>query len=416
MLALGHESRLFVGTSLTRDPTIVPFSPPTDLLSRLRRRARAFHARRALTRHGKVFHSAVDETFTDGRSVNGGDPLSQLPAADIVNAHNLVPLVDEMAFLAAVPRRCPVVRTLHDMNAFTGGCHYDAGCGRHEERCGDCPQLPDPGAADLSHRIWRRKRAALRRVPPGRLHFVTPSRWLADELRRSSLLGAFPVTVIPNAVDTTLFRPVARTAAREFLRIQPDAVVVLFVAEPVTRRVKGFAMLTAALQAISHPRLLLLSAGTGMPPAEAPCQHLHLGHVGDERLLPLVYGAADLFVIPSTQDNCPQAILESLACGVPIIGYASGGIPELVRDHETGLLVPVGDVRALSAALQALLGEPERRVQMAASCRRVALQEYTRELQARRYVDLYESLLEAAAIDLPSAAGERLEAAHGPAR
>jgi glycosyltransferase involved in cell wall biosynthesis len=309
-----------------------------------------------------------------------------------------------------------VVRTLHDMNAFTGGCHYDGGCGRHVERCGRCPQLARPAESDLSRQVWERKRAVLRRVPAGRLHFVTPSRWLAGELKRSSLLAGFPVTVIPYGVDTDLFRPVDRGWARDLLRIPPDALVVLLVAEPITRRVKGFGMLVEALDLIGDGRVVLLSAGTGTPPVEARCPHAHLGHVGDQRLLPVVYGAADLLVIPSLQDNSPQVVLEAMACGLPVIGYASGGIPDLIRHHDTGLLVPTGDVPALGAAIGRLLHDRRERLEMGTRARDLIGREHTPALQARRYLTLYESLLASCAPAREPSLQDTLAPTHGSPR
>jgi glycosyltransferase involved in cell wall biosynthesis len=121
--------------------------------------------------------------------------------------------------------------------------------------------------------------------------------------------------------------------------------------------------------------------------------HLHLGHVGHERLVSLVYNTADVFVIPSWQENFPQTALEAVACGIPAIGFEVGGIPDIIRPDITGLLVPLKDVAALAAAIAELLRDPDRRARIAANCRRIAMQEYSLELQAQRYVDLYRSVL-----------------------
>src|SRR4030095_1988530 len=121
---------------------------------------------------------------------------------------------------------------------------------------------------------------------------------------------------------------------------------------------------------------------------------LPVGYLGNERLRALVYSAADVFVIPSLYDNLPQTVLEATACGTPVVGFAVGGIPDMVRPGVTGWVVPPQDVGALRATIRALLQDPARRAEMAANCRRIAVEEYALEVQARRYIDLYEKILD----------------------
>ena len=133
------------------------------------------------------------------------------------------------------------------MNAFTGGCHYDHDCGRHMTGCGACPQLGSIDFQDLSHQIWHRKQAIFSRLAPERLHIVALNRWMAELVRRSPLLEKFPVTIVPNGVDTEVFAPRDAQGARRDLGIPQDCRVVLFAAEAVRVRRKGFALLIRAL-------------------------------------------------------------------------------------------------------------------------------------------------------------------------
>jgi glycosyltransferase involved in cell wall biosynthesis len=391
LLRLGQDSQMFVGQKRTMDPTITLFVPPGDLLSRLRRRVRA---RRIATDFARYGDSQVFELFSDDRTRHGATFLRQLPRGDIYNIHTMIDLVDYQAFFRAVPRRAPVVRTLHDMNFFTGGCHQDAGCGKHVTGCGACPQLGAVAEGDLSRRIWARKRDALAGVSPARLHLVAPSRWIAAEARRSPLVGRFPVTVIPLGIDTDIFRPLPKNMARAVLGVPQNAGAVLLVADPVDRRNKGFTPLVEALEGMSgkHNSFLII-AGGGVVPAEARVPHTHLGYVQQERFMPLVYSAADVLAVPSLQENLPQVVLEAMACGLPVVGSDVGGIPDMVRPGTTGALVAPQDVTALRAAIDDLLQKKDLRARLGDNARQIALMEYRLETQAKRYLGLYEEIL-----------------------
>jgi glycosyltransferase involved in cell wall biosynthesis len=281
------------------------------------------------------------------------------------------------------------------MNIFTGGCHYDAGCGRFVEQCGGCPQLGSTRDRDLSRDIWERKKGLFESLDPSRLHIVTPSEWMADEVQRSSLLGdRFEVSVIPNGVNTDEFAPRDRAAAREILGISPDAHVVLFVAYSVAPRRKGFDLLLEALREIKGvPNLFLLSVGAGSPPLRLPVPQLHLGKIGQNRFLSVAYAAADLYVIPSLEDNLPSTVLEAMACGTPVVGFDVGGIPEMVEPGKTGALAPVGDAGSLATGIEDLLADPAGREAMGAKCRARVLGHYDMEAYLAGYERLYERLV-----------------------
>ncbi len=395
LLSLGCDSKMFVSAidSDEDDPTVQCFVPPSHLRIRLRRRLRRLQIARSFGSYRDARRSGL-EAFSDDRGPHGAELVNQLPPCDIINVHMMYNFVDYRDFFASAPRRAPIVRTLHDMSFFTGGCHYDAGCGKHTEHCGACPRLGSSKERDLAYDIWERKSLAFRNVRPNRLFLVTASDWLAREAKRSALLRDFPITVIPHAIDTDVFSPRDRSFARSVLSIPADASVILFVAEPVTRINKGFAHLAQALGALDHTtNLLLLSVGSGTPPAKVAIPHQHLGHIGDVRLLSIIYSAADIFVIPSFQEAFGLTALEATACGTPVVGSDVGGISQTVRPGVTGLLVPPKDVAALRSAILDLLQNPVRRAQMAANCRRIAMEEYASKVQAQRYIELYQTIL-----------------------
>ena len=369
------------------------FQPPDDPWRRWRRYLRQKQLRLALRRY-RAMRPAGSEYFSDDRSDCGADLLAQMPAAEVINLHWVAGLVDYRSFLVPASRRAPLVWRLSDMNPFTGGCHYDNGCGRYLKGCGSCPQLGSSDDKDLSHQIWKRKRETLKNIPPRRLHIVALNRWMADKVGASPLLGNFPVTIIPSGLDLEDFSPRDSHFARQVLGLPQEAKVVLFVAASVDNRRKGFAYLEEALAGLGpRPDLCLASVGRGKAAGNAPISYLHLGRTDNDRLLSLIYSAADLFVIPSLEDNLPSTVLESLACGTPVVGFKVGGIPEVVREGVTGRLAPVGEVDSLRAAILELLENPDKRQEMSANCRRIALEEYSLELMARNYTQLYQRLV-----------------------
>jgi len=400
LLHLGHDSTMFVASSDSDDPTVRSFAPPTDLASRLHRRIREEWLSRNFARQ-RASRPDGYERFSDDRTVTDGTLAAQLPPCDIINLHWIAGFIDYQQFFAAATAARPVVWTLHDMNAFTGGCHYDLGCGKYMNQCGACPQLGSSEPKDLAYDIWRRKRKVFDTISTNRLHMITPSRWLAREVRRSTLASQFSVSVIPNGVDIHSFVPRARATARDVFGIRKNAKVVLFVADAISVRRKGFVYLAQALNNLRDVRdVTLLCLGRGATPVEVQIPCVDVGSLANDRLLSFAYSAADLFVIPSLQDNLPNTVLEALACGTPVVGFNVGGIPDMVRPGITGLLSPAADGAALREAIVELLYAPSRRAQMAAACRQVAVEEYALEIQARRYVELYEKILKQASQDL----------------
>lgn len=390
---LGYDSRLFVANRQSDDPTVVAFTPPQDTLSRLRRRLRARQIIRAYNYYQESRPSG-NEPFCSDQTQYGSEVTEQLPQADLINLHWIGNFVDYQAFFHNIATNVPIVWTLHDMNAFTGGCLYDDGCGAFVRGCGFCPQLGSKSESDLSHRIIKRKQRAFSVLKPNQLHVVTPSTWLASEAKRSMLLKDYPVTVIPQSVDTKVFRPRGKGPAREMLGIPAEAKVILFVADSVDNNRKGFKYLAEALINIQETSsLFLLSVGNGEIKIETGLPHLHLNHIGNDDFLSCIYSAADLFVIPSLQDNTPLTVMESMASGTPVIAFDVGGLPDMIQPDITGRLIAKGDVEGLRHAILDLAHCPELLAKMSDHCRSQAVTEWDNKVQARRYIEIYQKML-----------------------
>ena len=235
----------------------------------------------------------------------------------------------------------PVVWTLHDMWAFTGGCHYDMGCGKFRRTCGSCPVLNSTRDKDLSYWIYQRKKNAYPLIED--LTIVTPSHWLAQCARDSSLLGNREVRVIPNGLDTTSYQPVAAQALRQRLAVAEGTPLVLFgsMGAEIDQR-KGYTLLMQAVKVLVERQVDVEIAIFGsVHERENLFQGIRvhsLGKISDERALAEVYSAAVVTVVPSRQENLGNVIMESLACGTPVVGFDIGGNPDMITHRKNGYL------------------------------------------------------------------------------
>ncbi len=392
---LGCRSSMFVRRAYSKDTDVIEMRQSKQLLDRLEQRLRERRILSDFRRYRRTRPPGY-EPFHDCRSPFWRDFLRELPMSDVLNLHGVDgSFLDYEKFFARVAPRTRIVWTLHDMNAFTGGCHYDLGCGRYVHVCGNCPQLASEERRDFAYRTWKRKAKAFSPVDSRKLHFVSPSRWLAKELVRSSLAGRFPVSVIPYGIDLEDFAPRDREVCKNILGLPAGVSALLFVADGVDNRRKGFELLVSALTGIEKEvPIALITVGRNKPQIEIDVPWTHVETIHSDRLLPVVYSAADLFVISSLQDNLPNTVLEAMACGTPIVGFSVGGIPDMVRSGVNGMLVPEKNVEKLRNEIVRLLRNRSELHKMGSNGRRIAVQEYSLELQAQRYVELYEALLE----------------------
>lgn len=309
--------------------------------------------------------------------------------------------------LAALSRRKPIVWRLSDMWPMTGHCAYSFDCDRWKTGCGRCPLLADAPALrrDTTALLWRRKRAVYAR---SRLIVVAPSRWMAGVAAESPLLGRFPIHVIPNGLDTDVFRPVPKAAARSLFRLDPAERVVLFAAIETEGRRKGGALLREAIERLASSggppfRLMVVGGGAEHWTARLPVPVTPVPLITDDRLLAAAYSAADLFVMPTLAENLPNTVLESMACGTPAVAFAVGGVADAVRPGETGWLVRPADADDLASTLGRALADDEARSLFATRSRQVVEAEYSSERQTDRFEALYREILGAATGAAPTA-------------
>ncbi|UCG17807.1 MAG: glycosyltransferase [Phycisphaerales bacterium] len=352
---------------------------------------------------------------------------------NIVHGHNLHARYFDLRVLPWLSRQVPVVLTLHDAWLTTGHCAHSFDCVRWQTGCGRCPDLRIYPAIrrDATAANWRRKRDI---YAASRLYVATPCRWLMDRVGRSMLAPAIVESrVIPYGVDVSVFRVADRAAARADLGIPPHSDVLLFAASGVrTNLWKDYDTMRGALVRLAERSggrpLLLLALGEAAPAERVGRAEIRfVPYQSDPEVVARHYQAADVYVHAARVDTFPNTVLEALACGVPVVATAVGGIPEQVKSlpppgrrslglrsihgpaDATGILVPCGDTESMAAAVDQLLSDAGLRRRLAESAAADARHRFSLDREADDYLAWYYRLLGTGSAD-GAAPGRRVTA------
>lgn len=326
--------------------------------------------------------------MSDLRSTDIGGALRKIDY-DILHLHwvNL-----RFLPLGRLPKDKPIVWTLHDSWPFCGICHLPMDCHGYEKACGCCPSLWSNDRKDLSHQVWRKKRGYYQGLD---LHIVAPSRWMAESARKSSLLGACDIRVIPNCLDTEGFCPGSREEACARLGLDPERRHILFGAmNAVEDRNKGFEELADALKRIAPRHLedtdLVIFGTTRLVPDRLGALTVRsLGMLRKQEDIVAAYRAADVTVVPSLSENLSCTIQESLSCGTPATAFAIGGNGDLIDHQVNGYLAREKDCEDLAQGIRWCLDHaPE----LSPAARKKVLENYTPAVVGEKYAELYRSL------------------------
>jgi glycosyltransferase involved in cell wall biosynthesis len=316
-------------------------------------------------------------------------------APDVVNLHWVCH--GYLAIETVAKFNQPLVWFLTDMWPFTGGCHYSQECSRYQKSCGACPLLNSNKKNDLSHWVWQRKAKAWKAL---NLTIVTPSTWLAQCAGSSSLFQGRQIEVIHPGLDLTRYKPIEQRFARDVLNWPQDKQIILFTAlYPTTDRRKGFHLLQPALHSLSkagwQEKLELMIFGLSQPeyPIDVGLKSSYISRLYDDISLAMMYSAADVTVVPSIQESFGQTASESLACGTPVVAFNATGLQDIVEHQKNGYLAQPYQSEDLARGLVWVLENKERYQKLCDRARQKAQQQFSLDIQARRYVSLYRTLL-----------------------
>ena len=333
---------------------------------------------------------------------NTGTDITTLPefkAADIIHLSWINQAMLSLADIKKIVNSGkPVVWTMHDIWPATAICHYARGCKQFHTACHHCPLLPRGGGNnDLSARVWRKKTAVLQDKS---ILFVACSKWLEGQAKQSALLKNQIVTSIPNPIDTRIFCKQDKKQARRAFGLPENKQLILFVSQRVTDERKGVNYFIEALQQLvtEHPAMkqntgvIILGGHSAEVAARLPIPAYALGYVSDTQKIASVYNSADLFVLPSLEDNLPNTIMEAMACGIPCVGYRVGGIPEEIDHLENGYVAAYKDVNDLARGIYWVLNEAEYDVLSTQAIEKV-ISCYSQKAVSLRYIEVYNQAL-----------------------
>lgn len=306
--------------------------------------------------------------------------------ADIINLHWVSDFLDFSTFFKKNSK--PVVWTLHDMNPFSGGEHYEEIYLGINENGFPKKRIISSKEVSVFKKIKKIKKEALLNVK--NLNIVSPSIWLANKAKESDIFKDRPIYCIPNSIDTSIYKPKDIRESKKYFKIPHNKKMILFVADSVTANRKGFVFLEKAIESINNKEVVLCVIGKNKLKSNFS-NIIQLGVIKDDNLMSLAYSAADVFVIPSLMDNLPNTVLESIMCGTPVIGFPVGGIPDMITNGFNGLITNEISVESLVESINQFLEGIDKYKRK--DIYKEAFNKYNLSVQAKAYEDLYKSIL-----------------------
>lgn len=313
---------------------------------------------------------------------------------DIINLHWICGGFVNLSDIRWLAKKYPIVWTLHDSWAFTGGCHIPYNCDKYYTGgCKNCKQALPKYGFDIIDYNFKRKKKAYNDLP---MYIVGVSKWLADCAKRSQLFENKDINVIHNTLDMNLFRPRNKHTIREILGLNLNKKYILFGAMNSTSdRNKGFDLLSAALNKIRDElkeTTEILIFGSNMPKKQPnfglPVHYL--GRFADDLSLAMLYNAADVMLVPSRSESFSNTCLESMSSGTGVVAFRIGGIGDQIDHLINGYMAEPYDTDDLAMGIKCALANS---IEWGRKAREKAELAFNENKIANEYIDLYKKLL-----------------------
>lgn len=292
----------------------------------------------------------------------------------------------------------PIVITLHDFWYFTGGCHYPGTCTSYIQSCGSCPYLKHPYKNDLSHQLYSLKKELFNYST--NITIVGCSQWLAEEASKSSIFNKVKVVSIPNALPIEDFIPHEQKKMRLKYLLPLDKKIILFGSMNFDDPRKGFVYFKEALIHLQKHFTqdaieIIVFGATKNTITDAfnnlPFKVNYLGKIQPKDISE-VYSIADLYISPSLEDNLPNTVAEAMSCGIPVVAFNTGGLPEMIDHKKNGYLALYKNALDLSNGMDFILRNPFPET-LKNNARNKAIDKYNPAIVAQAYTSVYKTLL-----------------------
>ena len=312
---------------------------------------------------------------------------------DIINLHWIENFLSLNNIKELVNFQKPIIWTLHDMKPFTGGCHYSGECDKYLFDCNNCPELIND-KFNIAQKVLGLKRTIFEEA---NITIVSPSKWLANEARKSTLFKKKEIHVIPNSIDKNEFKSLNKNEAKKHFGIDKNTIVLSFGVMNHEERRKGYVELIQIFNILSKKlkdeKIIVLFFGTSTNGGlDLGVNVMNLGYISSNEELSYIYSASDIFILPSLQDNLPNCILEAFSCQTPIISFDTGGAKDLINDSN-GIIVPKKDIDKMCDAVLYLIKNKDIREKKGLNARKLIEKYYQPNHQAKKYLELYTNLL-----------------------
>jgi len=313
--------------------------------------------------------------------LNNQDFYNSIKQFDIVNFHSIYNLTS-LTTILEVSRIKPTTITLHDERILTGGCHYSFSCRGYLESCGNCPQVRKYFFKLPVRELEKNNEDFYLKLNLANISFIAPSRWLADKARTKIANHEIVFEVIPNPIPKSTIRSVSSGVQGS------TEIKIGFISENLYNPYKGLALLVEALNALAGDFAIQLTlVGRGKLPDFDPRIKIIRKYVKNDQERVALYEELDFIVAPSTQDNLPSVISESLMVGTPVIGSDAGGIPEMLLGFDMPI-VRAGSVEALIFAIKEMKKDYDKK-----AIREKAQSIFSYEVVGKKYFSLFKSLI-----------------------
>ncbi len=328
------------------------------------------------------------EMFSRPRSLIDITSHDLYKKADIIHLHWVAHFLDYPSFFKKNNK--PVVWTLHDQNPFTGGCHYSFECNNFLQNCNNCPQLVGAFNQNFSVSNINKKSQALKNFH--KLHIVTPSNWLLELSRKSTVFKKILHTRIRHCLDPKEFFPENKSQARKQFNIPDDSIVLSFVSQNIEKEYKGFGLLINALKKIYADNIVLLAIGEQLTDTiNSDIIIINTGFIDNTEILRKAYSASNLFVNPSLSESFSLTTAEAQMCGTPVLVFPVTAVQELVDHGINGIKTNKPDSDSLFQSIQLFIDN-----KFYFDCDKItnlARQNYSENSTANNYIKIYEELL-----------------------